>query len=52
MKQRYTFPLTLSILGKILADDTMILISYFPQKIGFDLGDNLHELPKPMFWEK
>ena len=36
----------------VSADDTLKYFSYFPQKTGFDtsynLGDNLHELSKPI----
>ena len=42
---------------KISADDILKYFSYFSQKIGFgsscnmSYGDNLHEMPKSIFWE-
>ena len=35
------------------ADDTLkYFFSYFSQKLGFVRGDDLHEMSKPIFWEK
>ena len=50
--------LTLSALGKISADDILKYFSYISQKTGLDpgfdisSGDNLHEMPNLVFWEK
>ena len=55
--------LKLSMLGKNFnRQQTDDIFSYFSQKIGFGIscklspeissGDNLHEMPKPIFWEK
>ena len=47
--------LTLSALCKKIADDILKHVSYFPQKIDFDIscnlspGDNLHEISKPVY---
>ena len=41
---------------KFSADDILKNFSYFSQKTSFDIfqanGDNLHEMSKPIFWEK
>ena len=29
-----------------------MFFSYFRLKTGFDIGENLHEISKPVFWEK
>ena len=36
----------------ISADDILKYASYFFKKTGFDTGDNLHEISKPIFREK
>ena len=53
--KRIIIVLTLSILGKISADDTEIFFLFFPgnrlwhfMQI-FSSGDNLHEMSKPIF---
>ena len=39
------------------ADDRLLIFLFFSQKTGFNIlcklsGDNLHEMLKPVFWEK
>ena len=34
------------------ADDKLVILPYFSQKVGFDNSCKLHELMKPVFWIK
>ena len=33
-------------------NDSLLTLNMLGKKISFDLGDNLHEISEPIFWEK
>ena len=51
--QMYPIPLTFTTLCDDSADELLtIFFSYLSQILGFDISCKLHEMSKPIFWEK